>query len=130
MVALQQVDVDPTKVGVQYIPLPSSARAFDLVAESSGRYLYVSDEAQGEVYVVDIDPFSKTFDHHIRTIPVGPAPLGLRGIALNSDSSLLFVTAPGQTIFGAYGAASGSLLVIQTNMATRKDPVALSASAT
>ena len=108
---------------MQNITLPPGSRPFDVVAESTGRYLYVSDEGVGAVYVVDIDPFSKTFNHHIATIAVGPAPLGLRGIALNSDDSLLFVTAPGQTLFGAYGAPTGSLLVIQTNAATRQAPV-------
>src|SRR5664280_1588946 len=129
LVSLQEVDADPNKPGIQYILLRPSAQPFDLVAESSGRYLYVSDAAQGAIYVVDIDPFSKTFNQHIKTIPVGPAPLGLRGIALNSDNSLLFATAPGQTIFGAYGATTGSLLVIQTNVATRQAPAFLSASA-
>ncbi len=108
--------------GIQYLQLPPGAQPFDLAVEPTGRFLYVSDQAQGAVYVVDIDPFSKTFDRHVQTIAVGPAPLGLRGIALNSDGSMLFVTAPGRTLFGAYAAENGNLLVIQTNIATRKAP--------
>src|SRR5664280_93791 len=122
-VALQQIDTDPNTAGVQYIKLRPGSHPFDVVAEPSGRFLYVSDEANAVVYVIDIDPFSKTFNTFVRAIPVYPAPLGLRGLALNSDGSMLFVTAPGQTLFGAYGAPTGSLILIQTNAATRKDPV-------
>jgi len=125
VVALHEIDADAAAAGIQHIALPTSARPFDLVAEKSGRFLYVSDEANPVIYVIDIDPFSKTFNQQVQTISVGPAPLNLRGIALNSDDTLLFVTAPGRTLFGGYGAPTGNILIIDTKIATRGKPAML-----
>src|SRR5690606_2974646 len=122
MVALQTIDANPLVEGVQHIALPAGAVPFDVVAEQNGRFLYVSDENKGVVYVIDIDPLSKNFHRHVRTIAVGPAPLGLRGLALNADNSLLYVTAPGRTLFGQFGADNGHVFVIETNAASRGTP--------
>jgi YD repeat-containing protein len=121
-VALQEIDANPNVVGVQYIQLPLGSRPFDLAAETNGRYLYVSDESSNTVFIVDIDPFSATFHQHVRSIPLGPAPLGLRGIALNADESRVFVAAPGRTLFGAFGDQNGAILYIDTNLAIRGVP--------
>ncbi|MGE4182848.1 MAG: Ig-like domain-containing protein, partial [Limisphaerales bacterium] len=121
-VALQEVDADPNTFGVQHIRLPLGSRPFDLVAESNSRYLYVSDESSNTVFVIDIDPFSSEFHQHVRSIPLGPAPLGLRGIALNADESRVFITAPGRTLFGAFGAENGAILFVDTHLATRGQP--------
>ncbi|MCC6231635.1 MAG: Ig-like domain-containing protein, partial [Verrucomicrobiales bacterium] len=121
-VALQEIDTDPDTFGVQHIQLPLGSRPFDLAAETNSRYLYVSDEASNVIYVVDIDPFSETFHSKVRSIAVGPAPLGLRGLALNADESHLFAAAPGRTIFGNFGATNGAVVIVQTNLATREEP--------
>ena len=121
-VALQQIDADPKKSGTQIIPLPPGAQPFDAVAEKTGRYLYVSDSNDSLVYVIDIDPFSSTYNQRVNTLRVAPAPLGLRGLALSADQQRLYVTAPGETLFGRYAAKNGNLLVVDTNQATNKPP--------
>ncbi|MEO8428057.1 MAG: putative Ig domain-containing protein, partial [Verrucomicrobiota bacterium] len=126
-IALQQIDVDSrvTAPGIQSIALPPGAQLWDVAIERGGRYLYASDAVHGVIYVVNIDPLSTGYDREVLMVPVGPAPLGLRGLALNNDDSRLYVTAPGRTLFGQYGAATGRVFVIDTNVATRDKPAFL-----
>ena len=111
---------DPETVGVQHIELPAGAKPFAIVVDRAGRYAYVTDELDGVLYVIDIDPFSPDFNRHVQTIVFetgtwDPAPLGLRGLALSADQKRLYVAAPGRTLMGAYGAEVGYLLVVITD---------------
>ncbi|TVR47529.1 MAG: tandem-95 repeat protein, partial [Puniceicoccaceae bacterium] len=122
-VALHEIDTNPDLPGIRPIRLPTGARIFDVAVEPGGRYLYASDANTGAIYVIDIDPFSADFHRHVRTIAVSPAPLGLRELAVSPDGATLVATAPGRTLFGAYAAAQGHLIIIDTNAASRQAPV-------
>jgi hypothetical protein len=107
-VALQQVNIDPTKQGINEIGgLPSNAAPYEITIDPDGEYAYVSDESEPIVYVIDVDPLSPKYNQLVDVINVddpsnsvvkaigaNPAPLGLRGLAVNSDASQLFVAAP------------------------------------
>lgn len=98
--ALQQIDVDASTPQIDDILLPPGASAFRLAADPKGRFLYVSDERLGTVYVVGIDPGS-THYHKAENLKTGlAAPHGLRGLAASSSGKRLYVTAPGATTFG------------------------------
>ncbi len=108
-VALQLHDVmpddgtnNPSLVGVQTIRLPDGAAVDRAVIDPQGRALFVPDRFRAAIYVIDINPTSNSFHKLIRTLTfrAEDAPLGLRGIAVSSDGSRLYVAAPGVDLFG------------------------------
>ncbi len=123
-ISLQEVDTIPGNAGpdgvdpVDPIALPDSAVPFGIVVDSKHQVAYVSDEVSGQIYVIDIDPQSDAFDRHIETITVDPAPVGLRGMALDSAGRTLYVAAPGRTLFGGVSAGpppTGHILAVDVN---------------
>jgi len=115
-VGLQQVDIDITPdsalaEGVQSILLPTGASPFKFAFSPDGAHLYVTDKIAPIIYVIDTDPFSKTYHTLLKTITLPPttAKLGLRGIAVSTDGETVVVAAPGRTLFGGYAEDNGSL---------------------
>ncbi len=112
-VALQQID---TIAGgnVNRIALPAGAVPYriELFEFSAGRgYAYISDRIHGSIYVVDIDPESATYHQLMSTIPVPNAPLGLRGLAIDRQTSNMFVAIPGKTLFQSGDVGTGKIAV-------------------
>jgi len=87
LLALQEVDTQPGNGGssgpdpLDRIVLPDGARPFQITLDPDERYAYVGDEAQGAIYVIDIDPASPEFHRHVYTIalPWSATQIGLRG---------------------------------------------------
>src|SRR5262249_54827669 len=52
------------------------------------------DNVNGVVWQIDIDPTSPTYNKAVQTVTVGPAPDGLRGLAVNANDERVFVAAP------------------------------------
>ncbi|MEF8734175.1 MAG: hypothetical protein V5B40_20340 [Candidatus Accumulibacter meliphilus] len=101
-VALQQLDADGNLAnGVSNIELLPGARPFWIAVSKNGNKAYVSDEVAGRIYVLDIDPSSGSYNQLVRTLDVGPAPSGLRGMAINASGTRLFVAAPEKMLFGS-----------------------------
>ncbi len=96
--AFQEIDVNPQTEKIEGISLGSGSRAGTMVIDAQSKYLYVADLAQPLIYAVDINPQSKTYHKLIETIPV-EAPYGIQRLALNSDGTRLYGTAPGENIF-------------------------------
>ena len=125
-VGLQEVDIVPDRIengeevketiGTQGIQLPVGARPFDLATDNDGRYLFVSDEGSPTLYVIDIDPFSPTYHEVIQSLTFKDggqnlAPLGLRGVAVSTDRSQVYVAAPGVDLFRPRSGQPGRVLV-------------------
>jgi DNA-binding beta-propeller fold protein YncE len=111
-VALQQLDADGNLAnGVSNIELLPGARPFWIAVSKNGNKAYVSDEVAGRIYVLDIDPSSGSYNKLVRTLDVGPAPSGLRGMAINANGTRLFVAAPEKMLFGS-GSGDGRVFVI------------------
>jgi hypothetical protein len=111
-VALQQLDADGNLAnGVSNIELLPGARPFWIAVSKNGNKAYVSDEVAGRIYVLDIDPSSGSYNQLVRTLDVGPAPSGLRGMAINASGTRLFVAAPEKMLFGS-GSGDGRVFVI------------------
>jgi DNA-binding beta-propeller fold protein YncE len=112
-VALQQVDADGNLAnGVSNIELLPGARPFWIAVSKNGNKAYVSDEVAGRIYVLDIDPSSGSYHKLVRTLDVGPAPSGLRGMAINANGTRLFVAAPEKMLFGGSGGGDGRVFVV------------------
>ena len=129
--SLREVDVDPDWPGVQFIELPPGAAPYWIEASANNEFAYVSDFSASVIYVLDINPFSATYNEHVATIPVSiappgvrtafapvgtPAPLGLRGLAISADTRRLYVAAPGKTLFHGDSGQTGYLLVVDTDL--------------
>ncbi len=91
LIALQQIDANPGTAAIDAIILPTGAQAFMAVAAPSGEYLYVSDEAQGKVYVVDTRGSSADYLKVVQTIDIPGILGGLRGLDITADGHTLFV---------------------------------------
>lgn len=80
------------------------------------QFAYVSDALgdgyRAQVYVLDINPESDTYNQHVQTIVVSPAPLGLRGLTVSADGRRLYVAAPGKSLFSRTAPVAGNVLVI------------------
>src|SRR5205814_6665117 len=85
--------------------LQPGAHPWDIVIDRDGRYAYADDGILPVVYVVDINPGSKTFNTVVRKINVtGMQPAGgLTQMALDSASSYLYVAAPNPYDDSPYG---------------------------
>lgn len=97
---LQQLDTNPNKDGINPIDLPAGAKPDSIAIDPRDRYAYVGDRQKGAIYVIDINPFSQNYNKCIGTIEVDDAPKGLRKMAINSDGTRLFVTAPNSSDSG------------------------------
>jgi DNA-binding beta-propeller fold protein YncE len=115
---LQEVDIDPATPLVDHITLQPGAVPFWLAIDPANKRLYASDEVTGVIHIVDIDPVSATFHQQIGTIAVGPAPSGLRGMAINADGTRLYVAAPDRVLFGSGGGNEGKILIVDLKTRT------------
>ncbi|MEM2990941.1 MAG: YncE family protein, partial [Halobacteria archaeon] len=111
-IALQEVDTIADTSGIQPISLPPGSYPFMITIHSSGQYAYVTDRISPVVYILDIDPNSKTYNQHVATLNVGFGPKGLRGLAISSDGKYLFVAAPARDLFDPSGGDTGYVHVI------------------
>ncbi|MGB7323492.1 MAG: putative Ig domain-containing protein, partial [Rubripirellula sp.] len=119
-VALQEVDMNNERIGIQAIELPEGATPFDAVTDPDGDYLFVSDYLRPTIYVIDIDRFSPSFHTVLGMLNVGGTTrtgetvglLGLRGIAVSSDGARLHVAAPAQDLFRTITGDEGAVLNI------------------
>src|SRR5262249_21243894 len=68
----------------------------------NGYYLYAGSGAVGAIYVVDIDPYSDTFEQVVSTIRLPNAPHGVLGMAVNSAGTRRYGTEPQTTLYGGY----------------------------
>ncbi len=96
---LRQIDVDPTTPDVIDTIRIEGAQPYGMTLDKTGKYLIVGDELRPALYVVDVDPKSKTFGKHVYNLGLPPAAdggRGLRDIALTPDGSALVVTSPGR----------------------------------
>ncbi|MDH5668189.1 MAG: putative Ig domain-containing protein [Nitrospira sp.] len=116
---LQAADFNPDPMKEQTrIDLPGS-RPYWAVADKDGRYLYVSDQNVGLIYVIDILPTSPTYHTVVKQISVPSAPEGLRGMDLTADGRHLYVAAPvkgGAAAFSKENYPDGKILVIDTDL--------------
>jgi YD repeat-containing protein/VCBS repeat-containing protein len=118
--ALQEVDAlpddvhNPDSTGFNRIDLPDGATPFQIIIDSDGKFAYVSDEREGAIYVINVDPTSSDYNQCVKTIRVSPAPAGLRGLALNEKGDRLYVAAPEVEAFGGAhpGSENGHILVV------------------
>ena len=92
---LQQVDTKPDTPGINPIDLPSGATPRSIAIDPRNQYAYISDGKRGNIYVLDIDPFSEKYHQVIQTISLSSVTGGLNEIAISSDGRKLFVAAPG-----------------------------------
>ena len=101
---LQEVDVDRNLAnGITHIDLLAhspGAQPFWAVADPSGQLLYVGDEVNPIIYVININPGSNRY-HQVGSIPVVNAPAGLRGMDISSDGKRLYAAAPAAGGFAA-----------------------------
>ena len=116
---VQAIDVDSLQA-TDLIPLPAGATPFEITIDQDDKYAYVTDNNSGSIYVIDIDPNSNTYDTLVHTISVtsvidGGRDQGLRGLALNSDGTRLFVAAPTSALFLRPSSESGRILVVDTS---------------
>ncbi|MCA9138461.1 MAG: hypothetical protein KDB00_16935, partial [Planctomycetales bacterium] len=107
----QQIDVVPGGL-TSSIRLPVGASPFRITTfeTSPGRgYAYITDRYRGNIYVVDIDPLSPTYNELMSTIAVPDSANGLTGIAIDHVTQRLFVAAPGGGLFRTQVAESGAI---------------------
>ncbi|AFZ10858.1 hypothetical protein Osc7112_6762 (plasmid) [Oscillatoria nigro-viridis PCC 7112] len=91
---LQQVDTKPDTPGINPIDLPSGATPRSIAIDPRNQYAYISDRKLGNIYVLDIDPFSEEYHQVIQTISLSSVTGGLNEIAISSDGRKLFAAAP------------------------------------
>jgi DNA-binding beta-propeller fold protein YncE len=92
LLARREVDVDDSKEDVKDIILPPGASPGAISIDPWDNYAYVADSGQGSIYVLDVNPYSATYNQVVETISV-EATSGLRQIAISSDGRKLFATA-------------------------------------
>jgi YD repeat-containing protein len=91
-VGLRELDADTDSAEINRIRLNigSNEQPSFIVIGENGRYAYVSDKNSGSIYVVDIDPASKTYHKHVKTISI-PGVSGIKKLAVNSTGKYLFI---------------------------------------
>lgn len=92
LMGLHQLDTNPTDAGINPIELPTGAEPSTIAIEPNDRYAYIADRQLGAIYVLDINPYSTTYNQLLQTIHVGPTNTGLRQLAISSDGRKLFAT--------------------------------------
>ncbi|MDM9385690.1 PKD domain-containing protein [Chlorogloeopsis sp. ULAP01] len=103
---LQQIDTKPETEEIDTIKLPTAASARAIVVDNQDQYAYIADGRVGVIYVLDINPNSKTYHQVIQNIQIYGAPLGLRELVVSTDGRKLFATAP------ASGTAKSKIVVV------------------
>ncbi|MGA2035933.1 MAG: putative Ig domain-containing protein, partial [Thermoguttaceae bacterium] len=99
------------------ILLPGNPKPNQIAIDDAGQYAYVTDLSNPTIYVLDINPYSKSYNTVTHQIPVD-AKAGLQGLAINSDDTRLFAAAPNKpatTFLGitlGWTAASSKILDI------------------
>lgn len=93
-IVLQQIDINGETPEIDAIQLPIGVSPRAIAIDNEDRYGYIVGSTSDDIYVIDIDPLSETYHQVIKKIFVGSTQDGLRDIAINSDGTLLFVTAP------------------------------------
>lgn len=96
---LRQVDTQPNTPGVNPIVLPEAAKPKSIAIDPRDNYAYIADRDRGDIYVLDIDPFSASYHQVIQTINVGSNTTDLRNLAISSDGRKLFATASDNYIY-------------------------------
>src|SRR5262249_38984061 len=123
--AIPNVDGKPETKGVNIIRLKNanSAVPSDITIDPTGHYAFVSNEVNsknketsivtGEIYVIDIDPESDTYNQHIATLQLSDLPkasdgtsFGLRGLVIAPDGKQVVALAPSQPNWQPTQAAS------------------------
>ncbi|MCB1099682.1 MAG: hypothetical protein KDN22_29190, partial [Verrucomicrobiae bacterium] len=112
-VGLTEIDMDAETPGIQHIVLNANrARPWKAAVDPIEKVLYVTDELTASVYVIDIDPFSSDYHKHVRTLNLGFAPVGLRGIDVAPDGSSIYVAAPARDLFNGSSVNPGRVIVL------------------
>lgn len=116
LMMLRQVDTNPQTAGIiEPIDLRSNepnAMPRSIVIGANDSYAYVGDSQIGNIYVVDINPNSTTYNQLVQTINVGT--LGVRQLAISSDGKKLFATTKGGS-----SSNTGQIFVINIDLQDR-----------
>jgi hypothetical protein len=117
-VGLQRADATPETPSVDPIELPYGYTPTAMTIDPEGRYLYVA--VQGAVVVIDLRPGSNL--HRVVDVISLDTPTGkINAMALNSDGTRLYVTAPATEIYGGTkgwvqgGRDTGFVLVVNVD---------------
>ena len=86
------VDADASTTAVDDIILPPGASPGAISIDPWDNYAYITDSGKGSIYVLDVNPYSASYNQVVETISV-EATSGLRQIAISSDGRKLFATA-------------------------------------
>ena len=125
--ALQVVDARPETDEIDYIKLPDDSSPYWVDADFHNYFLYVSDEHKTRIYVIDIRPGSATYHQLVKTMEIagpidGQFDSGFRGIAVNADSTRLFVTAPAGGSNSVTRGRPGSVVVFNIDIRSPISP--------
>ena len=91
---LRVVDTNSATPEIDSINLPIGASPGAIVVDSFDQYAYIADSQVGLIYVLDINPFSSSYQQVVANIAVTDAPNGLRQLTVSNDNHRLWVTAP------------------------------------
>ena len=116
MMMLRQVDTNSQTAEIDPILLPNGARPREIVISPDDNFAYIADWNIGTIYVLDINPYSTTYNKLVQTINLGTT--GLRQLAINQDGDQLFVTTPSSSTPG-----KGQIFVI--NIDPKDRPIGL-----
>jgi large repetitive protein len=87
------------------IHLPPGSNPFDIAIDAQDRYAYVTDRAAhngvGVVYVLDIDPTSKSFHQVIGKLDINGVERGLGRLAIDASGQNLYVVNPNSSKGGS-----------------------------
>ena len=92
LLARREVDVDASTPTVDDINLPNGASPGAISIDPWDNYAYIADSGKGSIYVLDVNPYSASYNQVVENISVD-ATSGLRQIAISSDGRKLFATA-------------------------------------
>jgi hypothetical protein len=94
-VGLRQLDADASTKEIDFIKINGTGdremMPSSIVIGDSNKYAYISDRQNGSIYVIDIDPSSKTYHRHVKTISI-PQVKHIERITVNSNGKYLFAT--------------------------------------
>ena len=137
---LEEVDLIPETPAIDGLPFEDGEPSTMVwcCPGQRGERLYISDRKKGRIAVYDISPQSETFHQRLAWITVGPAPVGLREMAVVGSRNRLYVLAPASVGAGGDRTAAHVLVVdIDANsptyhqqigqIAVDGDPVAIDA---